>query len=202
MKNYISNKDKKYIENYCLVQMEQGDLIRPKSVMCLLEDKYSVNEVITYIKEGLKVPQDKIFHGEADYIVKLPRGHVQLVNDVYFNNCYLHQYIVHKELKINIVEVQKYIIHHIDQNKGNNDISNLWIFYDTGSHIAYHQAIKHNPNIDIKQFTMDYIEGIITDKNVTEIKQYLEILDKLEKAKKSKKKCLSIGVDKTLDFLD
>lgn len=192
--NYITTDDKRYIKNYCKIQMEQGDLIRPKSVMCLLEDKYSVNEVITYIKNDLGIDLKYIFHGEADYIVKLPRGHVQLVNDVYFNNCYLHQYIVHKELKINIVEVQKYIIHHIDQNKGNNDISNLWIFYNQAVHQAYHQAIKHNPNIDIKQFTMDYVESIIDNKNVTEIKQYLEILDKLERTKN--KKCLSTPIDK------
>lgn len=179
---YISNKDKKYIEGYCKIQITNGDLIRPKSVMCLLEDKYSVNEVTTYIKEVLKVSQDKIFHGEADYIVKLPRGHYQLTNDVFFNNCYLHQYVVAKELDLDIVEVQKYIIHHEDMDKGNNNINNFWIFYDQASHQAYHQAIKHG-DVNIKQFTMDYIESIITDKNVVEVKNYLEILNKLQKIK-------------------
>ena len=185
--NYITTDDKRYIKNYCKIQMEQGDLIRPKSVMCLLEDKYSVNEVITYIKNDLGIDLKYIFHGEADYIVKLPRGHVQLVNDVYFNNCYLHQYVVAKELDLSIGEVQKYIVHHMDMDKGNNNISNLWIFFDRAIHLSYHQAIKHNPNIDIKQFTENYIESIITDKNSMEIKQYLKILDKLQKAKKSKK---------------
>lgn len=198
MKNYINERDKKYIENYCKIQMEQGDLIRVKSIMCLLEDKYSCSEVITYIKKDLKVPQDKIFHGEADYIIKLPRGHYQLTNDIYFDRCYIHQYIVCKELDLDIEEVQKYIIHHIDQNKGNNDIDNLWIFYDQAIHQAYHQSLKHNTNIDIRQFTMDYTESIITDKNVTEIKDYLNILDRLERSKKEK--ILSIGVDKILIF--
>ena len=75
----------------------------------------------------------------------------------------------------------------MDMDKGNNNISNLWIFFDRAIHLSYHQAIKHNPNIDIKQFTENYIESIITDKNSMEIKQYLKILDKLQKAKKSKK---------------
>jgi len=193
-KNYISNKDKKYIENYCLVQMEQGDLIRPKSVMCLLEDKYAVCEVLQYIRNDLGIDNKYIWRGNTtNYIIELPRGHIQLINDVYFNNCYLHQYVICKELDLDIKEVQKYIIHHIDQNKGNNDISNLWVFYDIASHIAYHQVLKHG-DVDIKQFTENYIESIINNKNVTEIKQYLEILDKLERTKN--KKCLSTPIDK------
>lgn len=195
MKNYISNKDKKYIENYCLVQMEQGDLIRPKSVMCLLEDKYAVCEVLQYIREGLKIDNKYIWRGNTtNYIIELPRGHIQLINDVYFNNCYLHQYVICKELDLDIKEVQKYIIHHQDMDKGNNNISNLWVFYDIASHIAYHRVYKHDKDIDIKKFTMDYIEGIINKDNSKQIKDYLDMLDKLQKAKN--KKCLSTPIDK------
>jgi hypothetical protein len=80
-------------------------------------------------------------------------------------------------------QVQKYIIHHQDQDKGNNSILNLWIFFDIASHIAYHQAIKHG-DINIKEFTLNYVDSIMNKDNVEEIRQYLEILDKLEKAKK------------------
>lgn len=195
MESYISNKDKKYIERYCKIQMEQGDLIRVKSLACLLEYKYCLCEILQYIKEALKVDSKYIWRADSSYTIKLPRGHIQFTGmDLYYPNIYYHQYVVAKELDLDIVEVQKYIIHHIDQNKGNNNISNLWIFYDTACHIAYHQAIKHNPNIDIKQFTMDYIEGIINKDNSKQIKDYLDMLDKLQKAKN--KKCLSIGVDK------
>ena len=193
--SYIKERDKKYIQNYCKVQIKNDDLIRVKSLVCLLDNKYALYEIIQYIRDILKIDNKYIWRGNLlNYIVKLPRGHIQLVNDLYFNNCYLHQYIVLKELNLDIKQVQQYIIHHINQDKANNDINNLWIFYDRAVHLAYHQAIKRDPNIDIKQFTKDYIESIITDKNTLQIKQYLKILDKLESAKN--KKCLSTPIDK------
>lgn len=196
--NYITTDDKKYIKNYCKIQMEHKELIRPKAIACLLEGKYSLCEILQYIKNYLGIDNKYIWRGNTtDYIITLPRGHVQLTNDVFFNNCYLHQYIVAKELNISMEEVQKYIIHHQDQDKGNNNIDNLFIFYDRAVHLSYHQTIKHNPNIDIKQFTMDYVDSIITDKNATEIKDYLEILGKLERTKKEK--ILSMPLDKILD---
>lgn len=192
---YITKNDKKRIDTYCKAKVRNGEKIHIKTLGIMLDDRYSCNEVITYIKNDLGIDLKYIFHGEADYIVKLPRGHVQLTNmDIYYPNIYLHQYVIHKELNVEIDEVQKYIIHHIDQNKGNNDISNLWIFYNQAVHQAYHQAIKHNPNIDIKQFTMDYVEGIINKDNSKQIKDYLDMLDKLQKAKN--KKCLSTPIDK------
>lgn len=182
-KSFITEMDKKYIKNYCRVQMDNGDLVRIKSLACLLEEKYALYEIMQYIKRDLNITKDKIWHGEANYIITLPRGHIQLINDLYFNNCYLHQYIVVKELDLDMEQIQKYIVHHIDQDKGNNNITNLWIFYDTGSHIAYHQAIKHNKDTNIKEFTENYIESIINSKNAEEIKHYLAIVDKLQKRK-------------------
>ena len=182
IKNYITTEDGRYIQNYCKIQKDNNDLIRVKSLSALLGGKYACFEIMQYIR-SLGVPKDKIFHGEADYIVTLPRGHVQLVNDLYFNNCYLHQYNICKSLDVEMEQVQKYIIHHQDQDKGNNDISNLFIFYNQAIHMAYHQAIKHG-DIDIKEFTLNYVDSIMNKDNVEEIRQYLEILDNLEKAKK------------------
>jgi len=183
-KLYITERDKKYIENYCKVQMEHKDLIRIKSIAVMLENKYAMYEIMQYIKQDLGISKDKIFHGEADYIVKLPRGHIQLVNDLYFNNCYLHQYIISMELDIPMEQIQKYIIHHLNMQKDTNDINNLWIFYDQASHQAYHQLLKKGIIQDIKQFTMDYMEDILATDNAAEVKKYLEILDILEKKNK------------------
>ncbi|NFQ90236.1 hypothetical protein FDF89_13000 [Clostridium botulinum] len=189
-KNYLNKNDKKRIENYCNAKLRNKEKIRVKSLGILLEENIALYEILDYIKNDLKVDSSNIFHGEADYIVKLPRGHYQLTNDLYFDRCYLHQYIVCKELNLGIEEVQKYIVHHEDMDKGNNDINNLWIFFDRAVHLSYHQAIKRG-DVDIKEFTMDYIKSTITDKNDTEIKDYLGILDKLQK-----EKILSSGIDK------
>jgi hypothetical protein len=185
-KYFINNEDKKYLENYCKIQMENNDLIRIKSIMCLLSQKYATYEVMQYIKRDLKISKDKIFHGEADYIIKLSekRGHIQLVNDLYFNNCYLHQYVIVKMLGVEMEQVQKYIIHHLDFIKDNNDISNLWIFYDQASHMGYHQGIKHG-DIDIKEFNKNYIESIINSQNAMEIKEYLQVVQALEQVQKN-----------------
>lgn len=184
MESYINKRDKKYIERYCKIQMDQGELIRVKSLACLLEDKYCLCEILQYIREGLKIDSKYIWRGENDYIFTLPRGHVQITQgDLYYQNVYYHQYVTHKELDIPIEQLGKYIIHHIDMDKQNNNINNFWIFYDQAIHQAYHQAIKHNPNIDIKQFTENYIESIINKDNSKQIKDYLEVLDKLQKRK-------------------
>lgn len=190
MQIYLTKNDKKRIDTYCNSKVRNEEKIHIKTLVIMLEQKYSCNEIIQYIRGVLKIDTKYIFHSEADYIIKLPRGHIQLTNDLYFNNCYLHQYVVAKELDLDIKEVQKYIVHHEDMNKGNNNINNLWIFFDRAVHLSYHQAIKHNKDIDIKSFTMDYIESIIDNKNNIEVKQYLKILDKLLEVQKVKK-CLS-----------
>ena len=84
-------------------------------------------------------------------------------------------------------QVQKYIVHHIDEDKSNNDIENLWIFYNQALHQAYHQVIKKDANVDIKEFTLEYIDNIADDKNADDIKLYLQILDKLKGVKRDKK---------------
>lgn len=183
-KSYLTTKDKKYIENYCKIQKENNDLIRPKSLASLLEGKYALFEIMQYIR-SLGITKSELFHGEADYIRELPRGHIQLTNDVLFKNCYLHQYVVCKELDIPMEQVQRYVVHHQDEIKQNNNITNLWIFYDIPSHVEYHQKLKTNPNTDIEKFTLEYLKKILNKKNVDEIKQYTEILDKLKKAKKN-----------------
>lgn len=183
-KNYIKEIDQEILKSYVEL-LEPGEKARIKYIMMHLKNEYACFEIMQYIR-SLGVPKDKIFHGEADYIVTLPRGHVQLVNDLYFNNCYLHQYNVCKELDISIEQVQKYIIHHENMVKGSNDISNLYICYDQAMHQAYHMAIKHG-DINIKEFTLNYVDSIMNKDNVEEIRQYLEILDKLEKVKKDKK---------------
>lgn len=188
IKIHITAKDKKYIENYCRIQIDNDDLIRVKAIICLLDNQYSCCEVINYIRDDLGISRDKIFHGEAEYIFKLPRGHYQLTNDVYFDNCYMHQYVVCKSLEIPMEQVQKYIVHHIDENKSNNDILNLWVFYNQALHQAYHQISKKDVNVDIKEFTLEYIESIANSKNADEIKKYLQILDKMEYVRENKKK--------------
>ena len=175
-KRYISKSDKRYLKNYCRNQIKNADKIRVKSLACMLENQYALYEIMSYIKEELGIEPKYIYHAEANYIHEMQRGHVLLCNDLYFEGVYLHQYIIAQELGIKIEEIRQYVIHHIDQNKSNNDISNLWIFYDGSSHILYHQLLKRDAGADIKEFTLDYLEGILKLDNKLSIERYLEIL--------------------------
>lgn len=179
LKIYIIEEDKKYIRHYCKVQIKHNDLIRPKSIMCMLSKQYAAYEVMSYIKNDLSISEDKLYHGEADYIIKLPRGHVQLVNDLYFDRCYLHQLVLYHELNVPMERLKKYYIHHMNQIKDINSLDNLWVFYDCASHIAFHQALKHNSYIDIEKFCRDYVEEILSKNTEEPIREYLEILDLL-----------------------
>ncbi|NMM61179.1 hypothetical protein HBE96_00360 [Clostridium sp. P21] len=183
-KIYITQNDKKYIENYCKIQIENNDKIRVKSVAVTLSQKYALYEIMQYIKQDLGITEDKIWHGDADYIFKMTRGHVQIVSDLYFNTSYMHQYVICKELGLGIEQVKKYIIHHIDQDKSNNNIDNLWLFCDKSSHMSFHQLLKKDVNADIKEFNSNYIESILDNSNKEDIKKYLEVVDKLENTKK------------------
>ena len=141
MKNYINESDKKTIKRYCDIKVKSGDQIRVKALAVLLDEKYCLYDIVNFIKNELKVPTECVWRGDiAEYIITLPRGHVQITgSDLYFANKYYHQYVISKEFGIDILDVEKYIIHHIDQDKGNNSIENLFVFYDTSSHIAFHQ---------------------------------------------------------------
>lgn len=183
MKIYINEQDKKEIKKRCELRLKGGQTIRAALITLRLKEKYCVGEVLEYIKNELKIPLDKIWRGEtANYMWTLPRGHIQFSSqDVFFKNKYYHQYVIAKELDLEMAEVEKYVIHHIDENKSNNDIENLFIFYDTASHIAFHQAKKHDENIDINVFNEDYIDKLLSkcgNNNAEDIKRYLQVLDK------------------------
>ena len=184
---YINYIDKARIRHYCKNQIENGKQIKVKSLACVLRGKYALYEITNYITKDLHINSGKIWRVNSDYLRQMPRGHWQLTTqDLYFSNCYLHQYIVLKELGIEIKQVKKYIIHHIDMDKSNNNIENLFIFYNQASHLTYHMAINHNTDTDIEELNSDYIESILDSSNAKEIKEYLLVLDKLKQCKKNK----------------
>ena len=45
---------------------------------------------------------------------------------------------------------KKEVVHHIDGNKANNEISNLMLFPNNGDHIRYHNKLKKNEKILLK----------------------------------------------------
>lgn len=192
-KLYIKEKDKKVIENYCEGQIENGELIRIKSIACLLEEHYALYEILQYVIVDLGITKDKIWRGNSiSYLNSITnRGHIQICNDLYYDRTYLHQYIVSKELDVHINIIKQYVVHHENACKDNNTINNLYPFYDVSSHIMYHSLMKKGiNNIDIMEFSFDYVNELLehttNEKDVQAICEYLETLKKLSKATKRK----------------
>ena len=184
-KYHFTEKDTKIIDTY-LELLEEGEKVRIKYLLMQLKKQYACYELINYVRDK-GFTNDQILYGNSEYLSTMPSGHVILSNDLHFDYEYQHRYVVAKELNIEIEQIKKYLIHHKNGLPGDNDIMNLFICYDKAIHGSYHQAIKHNSNIDIKEFTLDYIEKITTKDNVEEMKDYLKILDKLEKVQNDKK---------------
>lgn len=182
-----NERDRKYIENYSKVQIQNADLIRPKFIQLALDNKYTLPEIMDYLKNYLGLKQKQIFHGEADYIVKMDRGHIQIINDPIYGGCYWHQIEMARSLDVDVKTISKYIIHHKNMVKDINNIDNLWLFPDRAIHLAFHQLLKKNPDADIEQFTKDYIEDILNVDNMEVMKRYLKLLDKLQEVQRHKK---------------
>ena len=164
----------------------------------------AVNEPNLVVKQYLESIGAEV---EGQYCYEV-HGHLQM-NDFY--NCYLHQYIISKELQISIQEVKEYCIHHINRNKVDNELTNLWIFFDGATHMLYHSYLNdgdvgdslddiylfslEQSEIDLKNLNDELEQDIITQKqynsNVKRINKYILLITKLYK--KQKKILLQIG---------
>lgn len=179
----INIKDQKTIKNYCKVQLEAEEQIRIKSIARLLEEHYALYEILEYIIKELGIDKKDIWRGTSlKYTSAMTSQHIVLCNDLYFNNCYLHQYIISKGFNIPMEQVQQYVIHHI-KTKADNSINDLFPFYDIASHIIWHGLLKKEIDINIKEFSFDYVNGLLehtTDESeVIKIEKYLKLLKKI-----------------------
>ena len=154
----------------------------------------AVDEPIFVVKEYLESMGAEI-KGQYCYWV---HGHLQLTD---YYNSYLHQYVVAKELGISIQDVKKYCVHHINQDKLDNSLTNLWLFFDGATHMLYHSMSEVGNSLDeLYIFSLDQIEidlknidddleqGIVTNDEYIEIKQdinnYMQLITQLFKKQK------------------
>ncbi|MDR3594236.1 HNH endonuclease [Clostridium sp.] len=192
IKSYLSTQDKRTVKEHCNSQIKNKDSIRIKSLAVMLENQYAMYELMDYIKNDLNISDDYIWRCKDTYLCET-HGHIRLSrSDVYYSNVYQHQYVVHKAFDIPMEVIGKYIIHHIDSDKHNNNINNLWIFFNPSLHRAFHIELEKNPNISISKFTKNWIEDNINNENRIELTEYLKLILKAENTKK----CLSLnGLD-------
>lgn len=93
-----------------------------------------------------------------------------------------HRHVMEKYLGRELFDYE--YVHHIDFNKTNNDIQNLFLFKTEGNmmHQYYHSYINHNKQISPHEFLIKYESRIIeflSEKNLRELylKQKLSIAE-------------------------
>lgn len=65
-------------------------------------------------------------------------------------------YVIKMELHIGRPLNKDEVVHHIDQDRTNNDITNLYLFKNQLVHEAYHGYILKNPYISPNEFVQEY----------------------------------------------
>ena len=191
--NLIDKKDKRIIRNKVDLQMYIHKRVFIKEIARSLKNKYALFHILFYVKEVLHVEPKDISFSKANYLTTQKSGHVILTNDLYFNRVYLHQYLICKVLKIDVEVLSNndFIIHHIDEDKTNNDINNL-VILPREKHIAWHRILQ-NEDLKNKIKLNDFIEGFINQQSIIAyalpLKEqerlciYIELNDKLNSYK-------------------
>ena len=189
----IDKKDKKIIRNKVDLQMYIHKRVFIKDIVRSLKNKYALFHILFYVKEVLHVEPKDISFNKANYLTTQKSGHIILTNDLYYNRVYLHQYLICKvlEIDVDVLSNNDFIIHHIDEDKTNNDINNL-VILPREKHIAWHRILQ---NLDLKNKIKlnDFIEGFIKQQSIIAyslpLKEqerlciYIELNDKLNSIK-------------------
>lgn len=190
MRSTLTMQEKQKIKKIYLKYKEKEEKINASLIQALLlttNSRIAQMEIVDYIKEIDKNYADTLKYANAEYVGVMPSGHIVLT-DKLFNFEYLHRYVVLRELGIEEDLLKDRIVHHIDGNKSNNLIENLYVFYSNSCHVAFHQALRKNKNININEFNLEYVtEHILTKDNADEVAQYLKLLDKLQQIQNNKK---------------
>ena len=164
--NLIDKKDKRIIRNKVDLQIYIHKQVFIKDIARSLNNKYALFHILFYVKEVLHIEPKNIWFSKANYLTTQKSGHIILTNDLYFNRVYLHQYLICKvlEIDVEVLSNNDFIIHHIDEDKTNNDINNL-VILPREKHIAWHRILQ---NVDLKNKIKlnDFIESFINQQSI------------------------------------
>ena len=192
--NLIDKKDKRIIRNKVDLQMYIHKRVFIKEIARSLKNKYALFHILFYVKEVLHVEPKDISFSKANYLTTQKSGHIILTNDLYFNRVYLHQYLICKvlEIDVEVLSNNDFIIHHIDEDKTNNDINNLAIL-PREKHVAWHRILQ-SEDLRNKIQLNDFIESFINQQSIIayslplkeqeRLCMYVELNDKLNSYKR------------------
>lgn len=164
--NLIDKKDRRIIRNKVDLQIYIHKQVFIKDIARSLNNKYALFHILFYVKEVLHIEPKNIWFSKANYLTTQKSGHIILTNDLYFNRVYLHQYLICKvlEIDVDVLSNNDFIIHHIDEDKTNNDINNL-VILPREKHIAWHRILQ-DEDLKNKIKLNDFIESFINQQSI------------------------------------
>ena len=192
--NLIDKKDRRIIRNKVDLQIYIHKQVFIKDIARSLNNKYALFHILFYVKEVLHIEPKNIWFSKANYLTTQKSGHIILTNDLYFNRVYLHQYLICKvlEIDVEVLSNNDFIIHHIDEDKTNNDINNL-VILPREKHVAWHRILQ-SEDLRNKIQLNDFIESFINQQSIIayslplkeqeRLCMYVELNDKLNRYKK------------------
>lgn len=195
---YLSMGQKKKIEVMYEAYVEGSIKVRIPYLSLSVDEPATV--VRKYILDRFGEDAKKnLYARECEYLSTT--GDYLRFTDYY--QLYLHQYILSRELKLEADTIKKYIVHHKNEDKKNNELNNLYLFFNNSMHRSWHMMEEKFKNI--KEFTYYYINKEIKyiasaeqtkelSKYERELREYIMLVEQLEQ----KKKTLDIGVPKAI----
>lgn len=173
-----------FVKKYANLSEEQNKLINADitrylsfSQKKLIEKKY---KDFIKKKEPVNIRAISAVVDEPSYLIRqylIKRYGNRIIDKFYYNGCYLDlcesvekkqyvrftdfnykrsQYIVAKELGVEVEKVREFVIHHINANTFDDSFTNLLPLLDNSMHIKLH-SIKGN--VDLQEYIYDYIDN-------------------------------------------
>lgn len=123
-----------------------------------INKQYSLRQ----LQDLLHIQREVIKNQLVEYGIPIRDGH----SDVYYKSRRKYEkwqsgsrdYNKIMEQHIGRPLLENEVVHHIDFNRSNNDIDNLYLFNSNTIHIAYHGYIKYHDYISPDQFVSKYAE--------------------------------------------
>lgn len=110
-----------------------------------------INRLLREYNITVRNAHDKKYYGNRNY--KKAEIHESKSGYLEKGKIRQHRHVMEQHLNRKLTSDE--VIHHVDFNKSNNDINNLFLFENQPLHVAYHQYIKNNNYISPQEF-MDF----------------------------------------------
>ena len=154
-----------------------------------IDEKYSIRQLAETFKCNKSTIKDRLekngiairpFNDKNYYKNRkdLNRPHISVDSSGYIHQMSQRQHRLIMEKFLGRKLTKNEHIHHIDFNKSNNDINNLFLFHTNDAHLSYHGYIKHHNYISPQEFMNNIYPNILYYKSKDFLYEQYVVLNK------------------------